>query len=76
MTEIITAEMQQIKMMITETVAKRELLKKEMQEWYEQYPNKKFEKLNKLIVTDSVLSELDSHYKRLWDSNNAKSISA
>ena len=73
MTEIITPEMQQIKVMIAQTVAKREILKREMQEWYEQYPDQKFENLNKLIITDSVLSELDSHYKRLWDSNNAKS---
>jgi hypothetical protein len=73
MIAIITPEMQQIKVMIAQTVAKREILKQEMQEWYEKYPDKKFEDLNKLIITDSVLSELDSHYKRLWDSNNAKS---
>jgi hypothetical protein len=73
MTEIITPEMQQIKVMIAQTVAKREILKLEMHEWYEKYPNQKYENLNKLIITDSVLSELDSHYKRLWDSNNAKS---
>ena len=76
MTETITKEMNQIKLMITETVAKRESLKREMQEWYDRFPSKKFAKLKDLIVMDSILSELDSHYKRLWDFNNQTSTSA
>lgn len=76
MTETITKEMSQIKLMITETIAKRESLKSEMQEWYERFPSKKFAKLKDLIVIDSILSELDSHYKRLWDFNNQKTTSA
>lgn len=76
MTETVTKEMSQIKLMITQTVAKRESLKIEMQEWYERFPSQKFAKLKDLIVIDSILSELDSHYKRLWDFNNQQITSA
>jgi hypothetical protein len=77
MNEIVTPEMEQIRTMIVETVAKREFLKKQMKDWYENNPNKKFHEFKDLIVIDSVLSELDSHYKRLWDINNTqKDISA
>jgi hypothetical protein len=41
-----------------------------MKEWYDRFPEKKFGRLKDLIMTDTVLSELDSHYKRLWDFNN------
>ena len=76
MNETVTKEMTQIKLMITETVAKRESLKIEMKEWYDRFPSKKFAKLKDLIVIDSILSELDSHYKRLWDFNNQQITSA
>lgn len=68
--EVITPEMTQIKYMIAETVARREALKSEMQEWYERFPNERFAKLTDLIAVDGVLSQLDSHYKRLWDHHN------
>ncbi len=71
MSESITKEMEQIRMMIVQTVAKREALKKEMTEWYIRFPSNKFAKLKDLIITDNVLSELDLNYKRLWDLNNA-----
>lgn len=70
MAEVINEEMHQIKLMIVQTVAKREALKIEMNEWYERFPSEKFAKLTDLNLTDGVLSELDSHYKRLWDFNN------
>lgn len=73
MTESITNEMQQIKMMISQTFAKRESLKSEMERWYEEHPGERFSNLQELIIVDSKLSELDSHYKRLWDFHNAKS---
>lgn len=76
MSEIITDEMSQVKMMIAQTVAKREALKSEMQEWYERFPNQHFARLKDLIVIDSVLSELDTHYKHLWDFNNKPYASA
>lgn len=76
MSEVINKEMLQIKMMISQTVAKREALKVEMKEWYEHFPTKKFSGLKDLIIVDSVLSELDSHYKRLWDFNNLQTKSA
>ena len=76
MSETITKEMSQIKLMISETIAKRESLKIEMQEWYDRFPTQKFAKLKDLIVIDSILSELDSHYKRLWDFNNHQITSA
>jgi hypothetical protein len=72
MTEIITKEMEQIRMLIIETVAKRNALKNEMQVWYDDNPKERFAKTNQLITTDAALSELDSHYKRLWDYHNAK----
>jgi len=74
MTESITNEMQQIKMMISQTFAKRESLKNEMERWYEENPGKRYKNIKELIIVDSKLSELDSHYKRLWDFHNAKSI--
>lgn len=72
MTEIITAEMQQIRTMIAHTVAKRNALKIEMKEWYERFPSERFAKFTELIATDNVLSELDTHYKKLWDFHNGK----
>lgn len=71
MAELITKEMNEIKIMIASTCAKREALKNDMQTWYDKFPTKKYERLNELIITDSVLSELDSNYKRLWDFNNS-----
>lgn len=71
MTEIITSEMEEIRRLIVETVAKRNTLKMEMQHWYESN-SKRFPNVNELITVDSTLSELDSHYKRLWDYHNAK----
>lgn len=76
MSEVITTEMQNIKNMIANTVAKRESLKAKMNDWYLRFPSKRFGKLNDLIVTDSVLSELDSNYKRLWDFSNTSTKSA
>jgi hypothetical protein len=77
MNEAINKELSQIKIMIAETVAKREALKLEMADSYTKFPDKKFSKLKDLIIIDGVLSELDSNYKRLWDLNNInKEISA
>lgn len=56
--------------MIAQTVAKRESLKKEMQAWFEQHPSGRFERSGELMLTDSTLSQLDTHYKRLWDFHN------
>lgn len=72
MTEIITAEMVELRHLIAETVAKRNWLKQEMEKWYESYSGKRFERMSELITIDSTLSELDSHYKRLWDYHNAR----
>jgi len=76
MTEIITEEMADVKSMISATVAKREALKAEMQEWFERFPDERFAKMKDLIATDSVLSQLDSHYKQLWDFHNSRDYSA
>lgn len=73
MTEIITSEMMQIRNLIIETFAKRNALKKEMEEWYDNNAHQRFLKMNELITVDASLSELDSHYKRLWDYYNIKS---
>lgn len=72
MTEIITSEMEEIRRLIVETVAKRNALKTEMAQWYEAH-SKRFPQTNELITVDSTLSELDSHYKRLWDYHNSRS---
>jgi len=69
---IITAEMEEIRHLIAQTAAKRNALKIEMESWYETN-NKRFNRTNELITVDSTLSELDSHYKRLWDYHNTKS---
>ena len=70
MNEIITSEMNEIRRLIAETFAKRDLLKIEMEKWYEKNTSR-FEHTNELMTVDSTLSELDSHYKRLWDYHNA-----
>lgn len=63
--------MEEIRRLIVETVAKRNALKVEMETWYENNPNGRFTRSTELITVDSTLSELDSHYKRLWDYHNA-----
>jgi len=68
---IITSEMEEIRQLIAQTAAKRNVLKIEMEKWYETN-NKRFDRTNELITVDSTLSELDSHYKRLWDYHNKK----
>jgi len=68
---IITSEMEEIRQLIAQTAAKRNVLKIEMENWYETN-NKRFDRTNELITVDSTLSELDSHYKRLWDYHNKK----
>lgn len=72
MKEMITAEMTEIRNLIIQTAAKRSSLKKEMEQWYTQHLTKRFPKMNELITVDASLSELDSHYKRLWDYYNSK----
>ncbi len=72
MKETITAEMEEIRNLIVATVARRNLLKQEMQRWYASAAHHRFEQTNELITVDATLSELDSHYKRLWDYHNTK----
>ena len=76
MTEIVTQEMQEVRRLIAETVAKRNALKLEMQEWYERFPTERFAKFKDLIAVDGVLSQLDTHYKQMWDFHNARGLSA
>ena len=71
MEEIITPEMDEIRHLIAETVAKRNALKLEMEQWYKENIQR-FSQTNELIIVDSTLSTLDSHYKRLWDYYNKK----
>lgn len=73
MKEIITAEMDEIRLLIAKTVAKRNFLKLEMEDWYKTKMKIPFDRTNELITVDSTLSALDSHYKRLWDYHNGKS---
>lgn len=75
MSEIITSEMGEIRRLIVETLAKRNTLKIEMEKWYESNTGR-FSRTNELITVDSTLSELDNHYKRLWDYHNSKSIAS
>jgi hypothetical protein len=75
MSEIITSEMEEIRHLIALTVVKRNALKIEMEQWYETR-TERFYRTNELITVDSTLSQLDSHYKRLWDYHNTKSIAS
>lgn len=74
MTEIITSEMEEIRRLIVITLAKRNALKAEMAQWYEAH-SERFERSHELITIDSTLSELDTHYKRLWDYHNTPKAS-
>lgn len=73
MAEIITPEMEEIRHMIVQTVAKRNTLKLAMEEWYKTHSSERFTQTSELITIDSTLSQLDSHYKRLWDYHNTHS---
>lgn len=68
--QTITPEMNEIKSMIIQTVQTRNSIKEEMQSWYDKNPNKHFPRMQELILADSTLSKLDSHYKKLWDFHN------
>lgn len=68
--QTITPEMNEIKSMIIQTVQTRNNIKEEMQDWYDKNPNKHFPRMQELILADSTLSKLDSHYKKLWDFHN------
>lgn len=68
--QVITPEMHEIKSMIIQSVQTRNSIKEEMQIWYKDTPNKHFPRMKELILADSTLSILDSHYKMLWDSHN------
>ena len=70
--EVITSEMQEIKSLIARAFAKRDSLKKEMQQWYETHTGECFDKNVELMLVDSMLSELDMRYKTLWDYHNKK----
>lgn len=73
MAEVITYEMHELRELIMKTVSKREQLKEEMSEWYERFPSERFAKIDNLMVIDTMLSQLDDNYKRLWDFyNNAQ----
>lgn len=74
--EIVTSEMTELRHMIADTFARRNALKKEMEEWFDRFPGERFAKLGDLIAIDGVLSELDSRYKMLWDFHNAQHRSA
>lgn len=76
MTEIITKEMNEVKYLIAQTVAKREALKAEMEEWYDRFPGERFGRFKDLIAIDGVLSQLDNHYKKLWDFHNGRGRTA
>ncbi len=68
--QIITPEMHEIKSMIIQTVQTRNRIKEEMESWYTKNPNRHFPQMQDLILADSTLSKLDSHYKKLWDFHN------
>lgn len=76
MSEVVTEEMAQIRLMIAGTVARRNALKSEMEEWFDRFPNERFSRFADLIALDGVLSQLDDHYKRLWDLHNRTDRSA
>lgn len=59
--------MQQHKDRIAKLYAERDRLKLKMENWYLQEPEKRFPEYSRLENIDQRLSELDSHYKRMWD---------
>lgn len=67
-----TAEMMQIRSLIISTVSKREACKADMENWYEQNPNRHYPNLHKISLLDATLSQLDTIYKNLWDQQNSK----
>ncbi|WP_353573054.1 DUF364 domain-containing protein [Candidatus Albibeggiatoa sp. nov. BB20] len=64
-----TVELSDLKSQIADTVVQRDRLKVEMEQWY-QRGLYRFPKLAELELIDQRLSELDAHYKRLWDARH------
>lgn len=52
---------------ITDTVARRDALKAEMQAWYAGSNPRRYPRRAELEAVDAELSRLDTCYKRLWD---------
>lgn len=63
-------EMDWIKNAISDTVAKREKIKSEMETWYESQRKGRFPGQSQLTQLDIQLSSLDSQFKRLWDARH------
>jgi len=68
--EVITPEMSEIRTLIMRTVAKRNALKAEMEDWYETHSGERYDRASDLMLVDGILSELDLRYKTLWDYHN------
>ncbi len=63
-------KMDSIKKQISEVVAKRDHCKAEMEAWNAGALLNPVPRLRELELLDKELSDLDSQYKRLWDSHN------
>ena len=68
--QTITPEMEELRSQIVTVVTRRDLLKEQMESWYETNPGKPCPHLRELDNVDAALSKLDSAYKVLWDQYN------
>ena len=71
--DVAQGKMDAIKKQITEVVAKRSLLKSEVEAWQSGVRLNPLPRIRELETLDRELSQLDSRYKRLWDSRNPMS---
>lgn len=68
-------EMDWIKVAIADTVARREDIKLQMEQWFNGRNKGRFPYQAELAQLDDQLSHLDTQYKRLWDARRAVSVS-
>lgn len=63
-------EMDWIKVAIADTVARRENIKSQMEQWFNARNKGHFPQQAELAALDNQLSSLDSKFKRLWDARH------
>jgi uncharacterized protein (DUF4213/DUF364 family) len=68
--DVSQGKLDSIKKQIAEVVTKRDHLKSELEAWQSGVSMSPLPRVRELETLDRQLSELDSQYKRLWDSRN------
>jgi uncharacterized protein (DUF4213/DUF364 family) len=68
------SEMSVYETAISDLVARRETLKKDMEQWYNNFNKGRYPRYMELQGIDQELSVFDSRFKRLWDARNGSNF--